>query len=120
MPIKDKDDVYNAYKSALNVHYDNLKMNQVEKEKMLFEARIDQLKESANPARFITQEKEKIRNRINDITKEIANYENNLGFFSKSKTTNPMLDGVLKSIEKGKSEIESLKAKLKLINKTEE
>jgi hypothetical protein len=120
VPMKDKDEVYNAYKTALNAHYDNLKMNQNEKEKMLFEARIDQLKESANPARFITQEKEKIRNRINEITKEIANYENNLGFFSKSKSANPMLDGVLKSIEKGKSEIESLKSKLKLINKTEE
>ena len=119
VPMKDKDEVYNAYKSALNAHYDNLKMNQGEKEKMLFEARIDQLKESANPARFISQEKEKIRNRINEITKEIANYENNLGFFSKSKTANPLLDGVLKNIEKGKSEIESLKSKLKLITKAE-
>lgn len=119
VPMKDKDEVYNAYKTALNTHYDNLKMNQVEKEKMLFEARIDQLKESANPASFITQEKEKIRNRINEITKEIANYENNLGFFSKSKSANPLLDGVLKNIEKGKSEIESLKTKLKLINKAE-
>jgi len=119
VPMKEKDEVYNAYKSELNAHYDNLKMNQGDKDKMLFEARIDQLKESANPARFISQEKEKIRNRINEITKEIANYENNLGFFSKSKTANPLLDGVMKNIEKGKSEIESLKSKLKLINKAE-
>jgi hypothetical protein len=116
VPLKEKDAVYNAYKNALNAHYDNLKMNQIDKDRILFEARIEQLQQSSQPAKFILQEKDKIRNRINEITKEIANYENNLGFFSKGKTAEALLSNVKQTIEKGKSEIESLKAKLKLIN----
>jgi hypothetical protein len=116
VPLKEKDALYDAYKSALNKHYDSLKMNQAEKDRILFEARLEQLQQSSQPAKFILQEKDKIRNRINEITKEIANYENNLGFFSKGKTAESLLGNVKQTIEKGKSEIESLKAKLKLIN----
>jgi hypothetical protein len=116
VPLKEKDEIYNNYKNVLNAHYDNLKMNQSEKERLLFEAKLEQLQQSSQPAKFILQEKDKIRNRINEITKEIANYENNLGFFSKGKTAEALLSNVKQTIEKGKSEIESLKAKLKLIN----
>jgi len=117
VPFKKKDSIYKAYKSVIDEHYNNLKMDEGEKEKILFEAKLDSLKASANPERLFQQEKEKIRNKINDIVKEVANYENNLGFFSNSKGAEALLKGVNGNIEKGKSEIEKLKRRLKLFPK---
>jgi len=117
VPFKQKDSIYKAYKSTIDEHYNNLKMDEGEKEKILFEAKLDSLKASANPERLFEQEKEKIRNKINDIVKEVANYENNLGFFANSKGAEALLKGVNGNIEKGKTEIEKLKRRLKLFPK---
>ena len=117
VPFKKKDTVYKAYKSVIDEHYNNLKMDDAEKEKILFEAKLDSLKASGNAERLFQQEKEKIRNKINDIVKEVANYENNLGFFANSKGAEALLKGVNGNIEKGKNEIDKLKRRLKLFPK---
>ena len=117
VPFKKKDTIFKAFKSAIDAHYNNLKMDDSEKEKILFEAKLDSLKASGNAERLLQQEKEKIRNKINDIVKEVANYENNLGFFANSKGTEALLKGVNGNIEKGKNEIDKLKRRLKLFPK---
>jgi len=117
VPFKKKDAIYKAFKNAIDAHYNNLKMDDAEKEKILFEAKLDSLKVSGNAERLFQQEKEKIRNKINDIVKEVANYENNLGFFANSKGAETLLKGVNENIEKGKNEIDKLKRRLKLFPK---
>jgi hypothetical protein len=117
VPFKKKDAIYKAYKSVIDEHYTNLKMDDAEKEKILFEAKLDSLKASSNSESLFEQEKEKIRNKINDIVKEVANYENNLGFFANSKGAEVLLKGVNENIEKGKNEIDKLKRRLKLFPK---
>ena len=117
VPFKKKDTVYKAYKSVIDEHYNNLKLDDAEKEKILFEAKLDSLKASGNAEKLFQQEKEKIRNKINDIVKEVANYENNLGFFANSKGAEALLKGVNGNIEKGKNEIDKLKRRLKLFPK---
>jgi hypothetical protein len=117
VPFKKKDAIYKAYKSVIDEHYNNLKMDDAEKEKILFEAKLDSLKASSNSESLFEQEKEKIRNKINDIVKEVANYENNLGFFANSKGAEALLKGVNGNIEKGKNEIDKLKRRLKLFPK---
>ena len=117
VPFKKKDAIYKSYKAVLDEHYSNLKMDDAEKEKILFEAKLDSLKASSNAERLFEQEKEKIRTKINDIVKEVANYENNLGFFANSKGAEALLKGVNGNIEKGKNEIDKLKRRLKLFPK---
>lgn len=119
VPFKEKDRIYKAYKSALDGVYDSLKLDKVEKEKVLFEAKIDSLKSSLNPAKTIQVEKEKIRKRITELTKEISNYENNLGFFSASKGSESLFKGVKDKIDGGKANIEKLKRQLKQFSKIE-
>jgi len=117
VPFNKKDSIYKGFKNAIDTHYNNLKMDDAEKEKILFEAKLDSLKASGNAERLFQQEKEKIRNKINDIVKEVANYENNLGFFANSKGAEALLKGVNGNIEKGKNEIDKLKRRLKLFPK---
>ncbi len=119
VPFKEKDRIYKAYKTALDNLYDGLKLDKVEKEKVLFEDKIETLKSSLNPSKTIQIEKEKIRKQITELTKEITNYENNLGFFSPSKGSESLFKGVKDKIDGGKANIEKLKRQLKQFSKIE-
>lgn len=119
VPFKEKDNIYKSYKTALDSVYDKLNLDKEEKEKIQFEAKMDLILSSANPIKTIQFEKEKIRNKINDLTKEMANYENNLGFFSMSKGSESLFKGVEGKIESGKKTIENLKKQLRMFPKPE-
>ncbi len=120
VPFKEKDRIYKAYKTALDSKYEALQLNKAEKEKALFEAKLETLKASVNPSKTIQAEKEKLRKRINELVKEIGNLENNLGFFSNSKGAESLLKGVHAKIDAGKKNIENLKRQLKMFSKIEQ
>lgn len=119
VPFKEKDRVYKEYKQALDDQYAKLKLDGKEKEKVLFQAKLDSIKGAANPVQILRKEKDFIRKKINELTKEVTNFENNMGFFGNSKGAASLLEGVKKNIEKGKAEIEALKTKLKSLSKLE-
>jgi hypothetical protein len=115
VPFAEKDNVYKAYKDALDAKYDSIKMDKSDKEKMLFQAKVDSIMGSPNSDKLAEQEKASIRAKIDSLNKEIIQYENNLAFFSNADDSNPLFRNVMASIEKNKSEIESHKIRLKLI-----
>src|SRR5690554_977161 len=98
VPSKQKDEVFKAYKTALDKHYEALDMKGEEKEKVMFE-----------------KEKQAIRNEINSIKQEIIQFENNLGFFANSKGANALKDQVENNIKAEQDKLIALKAKLKMI-----
>jgi uncharacterized protein YlzI (FlbEa/FlbD family) len=115
VPMKEKDVIYKAFKTALDSHYGALKLEGDEKEKVLFEARIDTLASSPDAQRLFSKEKFEIRQQIEVIKSDILQYENNLGFFAKTKGTNPLLQEVENKINASKNKIEVLTRKLKMI-----
>ena len=119
VPFKLKDSIYDEYKAALVEQYDKIKMSSSDKDKMLFQAKIDMIKGSKNPIAAIQKEKEFIRKQITNLTKEVTNFENNLGFFGNSKGADALLKGVRDNIQKGKYQIDKLKRKLQDLTKTE-
>lgn len=119
VPFKEKDRIYKEYKQALDDQYAKLKLAGKEKEKVLFQAKLDSIKGASNPVQALRKEKDFIRRKINELTKEVTNFENNMGFFGNSKGAESLLAGVMKNIEKGKAEIEALKTKLRSLSKLE-
>ena len=119
VPFKDKDSITKSYKAELDKHYDGLNMTPLEKEKILFEAKLNQIMSSNAPGRMIQVEKERIRKKINYLTSEINQYENNLGFFKISKGAEALLGDVNSKIDNAKTQIERLKNQLRLIPKEE-
>lgn len=115
VPMKDKDTIYNAYKTAIDKHYADLKLEGKEKDKIMFEARIETLSGSPDAGRLFSREKAEIRQQIEHIKSEILQFENNLGFFAKSKGADTLRNEVEAKINASKEKIESLKSKLKLI-----
>lgn len=115
VPMKVKDAVYNAYKAALDVHYNALKLEGEEKNKIMFQARIDTLAGSPDAARLFAREKADIRKKIDLLNHDILQLENNLGFFANSKGADALKKEVEKKIERAKNEILALRQRIKLI-----
>ncbi len=115
VPIKVKDSIYNAYKTAIDTHYSKIKLEGAEKEKVMFQARIDTLSGSQDSARAFSREKSDIRQQIEGLKNEIRQYENNLGFFANSKGADELKKEVEAKINASKSKIEALKRKLSMI-----
>lgn len=63
----------------------------------------------------VYDEQNLLRKEIDTVNKDLKQLENNLGFVSGGKKGNPLLDVVLKSIEKEKSKFQLAKRKLKYL-----
>jgi hypothetical protein len=115
VPMKQKDEIYTSFKNAMDGHYQGLKLEGLEKEKVMFQAKMDTFQASPNSGRLMDKEKSDLQRIIQNIQAEITQYENNLGFFGRSKGAEEMKKDVEKKIELNKLKIEELKRKLKLI-----
>lgn len=115
VPMKQKDATYKAFKDAMDKLYGALKMEGAEKEKILFEAKIETMQASPNAHRLLNDVKFDIRKEIDKQNKEIAQLENNLGFFANSKGADSLKKEVEKKVNRAKEKIVELKAKLKLV-----
>ncbi|MEY4604493.1 MAG: hypothetical protein RIT43_1785 [Bacteroidota bacterium] len=115
VPMKEKESVFKAYKEQMDTHYAAIKLDATEKERILFEARIETLAASADPTKAYAREKAEIRQQIDRLRSEMLQLENNLGFFARSKGADALRNEVEGKIQAAGNRIEALKRKLKLI-----
>lgn len=116
VPFKEKDNVYNAYKTAIDAHYAKLKLEGAEKDKAMFQAKMDALKANPNADKAIEREKRDMQLQIQTLNQEVQQFENNLGFFAKSKGADAMKKEIEAKINAAKRKIEDLKRKIKLLS----
>lgn len=115
VPMKVKDAVYGEFKSALDKHYGEMKFEGDEKNKEMFQMRIDTLVGSPDAGRLLAREKADLRKKIETLQHDILQLENNLGFFANSKGADALKKEVEKKIERAKEEIIALRQKIKMI-----
>ncbi|MFK8036649.1 MAG: DUF349 domain-containing protein [Crocinitomicaceae bacterium] len=115
VPFKEKDRIYKAYKAALDNKYNDLDMEQSEKEAILYSAKIESIYNSPNMERELDKEAFFIRNKIDNLIKEKTQVETNLSFFANSDPNSPMLKSVKTQIEGIGKSVDSYKAKLKAL-----
>jgi hypothetical protein len=115
VPMKEKDTVYFAYKTAIDGHYSKLKLEGEEKDKIEFQAKLEILAASPDANRLFAKQKAEIRQQIEVLKNDVLQYENNLGFFAKSKGADTLRKEVESKINAAKSKIDGLIRKLKLI-----
>ena len=70
------------------------------------------LKEEGLSENQLTDKARKIKNQIGDLEAEIVKMENNVGFFSNSSRTNPLLKDTFDKIDEKKSQLEAMKQSL--------
>lgn len=115
VPMKEKDNVFQAYREALNGHYEKLKLEGAEQDRMMFQAKMDTMKASPNADKAMAREKADLNEKMNQLKSDILQYENNLGFFAKSKGADALRKEVENKITAAHRKIEDIKNKIKLL-----
>ena len=114
VPYKEKDKVYEAYKTALNEAYDRFDLNESKMRIADFASDINEISSDKNK---LYREREKLVRMYEQKKNEIKTYENNLGFFNvTSKSGGNVLKEMEKRIEKGKEELLALEKKIEMID----
>ena len=115
VPTKDKNDIYNRFKKAMDEKYASLKLEASEKEMILFKAKVESILASPDRSKLLYQERTEIKKHIDLLNKEIIQMETNLGFFARSKGADQLRNEVERKITGTKDRITSFKRKLNLL-----
>ena len=106
------------YRTALDIQFNALNIDDVEKEKIRFSQKVDSLKQSPDSSHKLKSEQFHISRKLGTLQSEVNQWENNIGFFSHSKNAQDMKKEFELKIDKAKQEIDILKEKLNLLKRT--
>ena len=115
VPMKEKDKLHHEFRALVNEHLDKLKISEVEMSTVSFQAKFDHLKNDPNARRIVGKEREFLAVKITKMKEEITLWENNIGFFAKSKSALVVKEEFESKINKAKSELKVLEAKMKIL-----
>lgn len=104
------------FSAALDKHYNAMGLGK-EKASIQFKQKLDRFKHSDRSDDLLHKELQQIRDAISKLESTVIQYENNLGFFARSKGNNPFKQEVEEKIAKTKAEIDKLRQKKKLVDK---
>jgi hypothetical protein len=119
VPYKNKDEIQDKYRNAINKKFDELNVDENRKNILKFKTKLDNLKNKPNGNQRIRQERDKYNNKLKQLENDIVLWENNIGFFTKTKNAESMINGVESKIEDAKKRIALLKEKIRLIDESE-
>jgi hypothetical protein len=111
---RNKRQVENDFNDSLDTLFTNLDLNKSEAEMIKFETKIQDFA-SASDSRLLDNEQNFIRKKIDEISGEINQLENNLQFFSNVDSKNPLVKDVHKNIAKHKEGLSIWEEKYKTI-----
>ena len=115
IPIKEKDKLQNEFRALVNEHLDRLKISEVEMSAATFQNRMDQIRNDPQSKKIIFRERELLSSRITKMRDDINLWENNIGFLAKSKNAAILKAEFEQKIDKAKSELKVMEAKLKIL-----
>ncbi len=104
VPFKEKETVQKAYNEAMQSKFPE------------FSARPQRggnSQRNASGARRPVSEKERLVQQYNKLQQDIDTYENNIGFFSASKNSAPLIQQMQERIDASKKELKELEAKIR-------
>jgi hypothetical protein len=116
VPLKDKDDIHEKYREAINKKFDELHIDDGDRNLLKFKNKLESYLDKPNGIQRIRQEREKYITRLKQMESDIVLWENNIGFFARSKNAESMIREVEQKIENTKVSIELLNHKISLID----
>jgi hypothetical protein len=119
VPIKDKARIQTEFRNAIDNLFKSLNLSEKDRKLVKFKSRLENV-QTANKAQVKTlrSERDKLLIQIRQIEADIAVWENNIGFFAKSKNADTVVAEVKRKIEKAREEVVLLEEKIKLLDQT--
>ncbi|MBN2165996.1 MAG: DUF349 domain-containing protein [Marinilabiliaceae bacterium] len=116
VPFKEKDTVNHEFRSLINKCFDNLNMDEFHKNISKFGSKINQIQEKGHSNDKLNQERNRIITKLKQLETNITLWENNIGFFAKSKNSAALIKDFENKIENGKRNIKLLNEKLDMLD----
>ena len=104
------------FNKVIDAAYKKLKVSKADADLLRFESGMNSLVDQNN-ARRLDSEQLFIRRKIDEITREIKQLENNISFISNASEDNPLVKNVYKNIEDLKKELDIWKRKISFMKK---
>ena len=105
VPFKEKENLANSYKEALQTSFPNVGRGGAARR--------------ARGGKPQLSEKDRLIQKYNKLEQDIVTYENNIGFFSMSKNSEPLIKQMNERIAQAKEELNSLAEQIRVINEAE-
>jgi hypothetical protein len=116
VPIKKKDELQKSYREAINKHFEGLKIDNSRKNILKFKTKIDTIQGNPRQENKIRIERERLFNQMKQLENDIVLWENNIGFFTKSKNAEQLIKDVEGKIEKARVDLKVIEEKIRLID----
>ena len=116
VPLKDKDDINEKYREAINKKFDQLKIDDSFRNLLKFKTKMEDFLDKPNGKHRIKQEREKYISRLKQLENDIVLWENNIGFFAHSRKAESMIKDVESKIENTRKTIDLLNRKISIID----
>jgi hypothetical protein len=118
VPIKEKSRVQTEYRTILDNLFKILNISEKDRKLMKFKTRLENVQTVKGQTKTFRNERDKLLGQIRQIETDIALWENNVGFFAKSKNADTVVSEVRRKIERAKEEVIILEEKIKLLDQT--
>lgn len=116
VPIKEKNEIQELYRKAINEKFDQLKLDDNKKVILKFRNRVDNIMHKPNSQHRMNVERDKCFNKLKQLENDITLWENNIGFFAKSKNASSLIDDVNQKIADAKIKIQQLKERIRVMD----
>ncbi len=117
VPFKDKDKIHKEYRTAVDSHFDRLKVDQAERRLQSFKSNISEMAGSEKPKGKLLGERERLMRTFEKLKSDIQTYENNIGFLSvSSKGGSGLVKEMTRKIEDLKQELDLIVKKIQAID----
>lgn len=118
VPIKQKEAIAKQYKEIVDELFTLLRGTDRDRKMDNFRGKLSSMREGG--ARRINSERERFVTKMRQMEADIQLWENNIGFFTKSKNAEALLGQVRKKIEQAKAEIAETLEKIRIIDAQEQ
>ncbi|MDX9882402.1 MAG: DUF349 domain-containing protein [Prolixibacteraceae bacterium] len=120
VPFKDKDRIQNDFRDAINIHFDNLRIDEKKRNLLKFKTKVSNLTTTNKGYGKMRFEREKYMTKLKQLETDLALLNNNIGFFADTKNAKSLIGDVNQKIASTKEKIEFLKEKIRIIDATED
>lgn len=115
VPIEKKDEIHARYKKLIDGFFNGMQLSEKERRDLRFKEKMEHLKSTPQAKEKIGDEKRVLINKLSQLKNDVTVWENNIGFFAKSKNADEIKQEFELKIKKAKDEISFLKEQINLI-----
>ena len=120
VPFKKKDAIQNKFREEIGKLFDQLSINEDKRNMLKFKTKMSTFSESTRGQSKMRMEREKYMSKLKQLENDLVLLDNNIGFFTKSKNAEALIEDVKRKIEDTRQSIETLKEKIRVIDEMED